>query len=138
MGWMMLRPRPITTTEYHDWYLVGLSVSQGSAELLVKHYEGRGTVIIRFGGVTHLLASDFLAGNIIDHVTCHAIDSPETARLVMDELLDFQSQYFTERDVVDPRTAERLLGLTYVGVRPTYGAHVSVVAASVTEAEASA
>jgi hypothetical protein len=137
MGRIWLKPKPITTTEYHDWYLVGLSVSPGSAELRVKHPEGRETAI-RLSGVKDLVASDFLAGNIVDYVACHAIDSPEVAEGVIGDLLEFGSQYYTERDAAHARESDRLLGLIYVSVGAIYGANVSVVARSVTEIEVGA
>ena len=137
MGWMMLRPRPITATEYHDWYLVGLSALKGTAELLVEHPDGR-RVAIRLDGVAYLLGREFMEGNIIEHVTYHRIDAPETARLVLDELLGHGSEYFTGREAAHAETTGRLLGLTYVAVRPTYGAIVSIVAKSVTETEVGA
>lgn len=122
--------QPISGSGYHDWHLVGIDLPEGVIRLRLRSDDDKAA--IEFHGVVLFLGSDFLSGNIVLEIT-KGIVTDENLEYVLNDLLSFNSQYFTEYEANYYRKSREILNFDYVAVTSSYGARIAVICKAVAE-----
>jgi hypothetical protein len=128
---MELPPNALSSRDYHDATLVGILPERGSVSLHLRTV-AQERMEVRMTGVRWLLATDVLAGNIVERIDAHEITN-ENVNVVLALFEELKSEYFSPKAISSIRAAGGLVGLRLISVHPSYGAYILVVCERVEE-----
>ena len=126
-----LRPNPISSNEYHDYKLASLCFKNKKVNIDLESTSGD---LCRVGliDVAFFVATDVMEGNTVDYIMSHRIDD-ENISNIFDEISCVESDYV--RAAVETKRAGvgSWLGLTFLGVRSSYGAYINAIVGEIVE-----
>jgi hypothetical protein len=122
--------QPLSRSSYHDWRLVGIDLPPDAVRLRLRNDDDRAAIELE--AVVFFIATDLMKGNIVLELSSVSI-SPETVSWVVDDLISFDSAYFTRTEYEHFRSSPDILGKTYVVVTCSYGVRLGAICGSVRE-----
>ena len=125
-----MNSEPISTTSYHDWLIDGLILGSDFVEFRLS-LEGK-SATIRLLNVKFALASDVLLCNIVNHIF-NAVISLENRQFILQDLIEFYSQYFSKDEYDYYSRLDDIIGLNYVSITSTYGMRAGIICARIEE-----
>jgi hypothetical protein len=121
---------PLSDTHYHDWDLDGVELPSDAVRLRLRSNGDR--AIVELTGVAFFIAADLMKGNIISELGKLLI-STDSISWILDDLLSFNSQYFTKSEADHFRSSANFLGKSYVVVSCSYGVRIGAICESTRE-----